>query len=127
MTRRRTSIIAFGILCLVLAMAALWYQSHQPRTFQLEVANRSTRVVEQVRLFGSGLEQDAVLLTLPPGATAILDTPLKARGALRFEVAQGGNRIDTYIVEDTRRLEHLSQRLTIHDDNRFLLDTVEAP
>lgn len=104
-----------------LALFALYLAAPRSRDFVLQVDNQSGLMVDYVRLFGEGLEQDALLLQLQPGQQGSLSTRIKPAGALRFEVSQGGNRIDTYVVEDTRVLDDLKQRLTIHPHNRFIL------
>lgn len=109
-------------LAVVIAAALMVaYQQQQPVEFELRVINRSELPVQQVRLFGEALEQDALLLNLDPGQQAKVTTLVGHRGALKFEVSQSGNRIDTFIVEDTRLLDNFRQTLVIHPHNRFIL------
>lgn len=109
------------VLLLVLVLGWLAQLVNQPREFSLSVINQSGVNVDQVRLFGTALEHDAVLLNLQSGQAVELETTILASGTLRVEISQGLNRIDSHIVEDTRILEALSQQLTIEPGNRFLL------
>lgn len=121
---RSVLFIAIGVLLLA---AILWVVNvnQQPRQFTLQVTNQSGLLVDQVRLFGTALENEAVLLNLPPQADVELQTAINTSGTLRVEITQGLNRIDSPIVEDTRLLTVLSQQLTIEPGNRFLLSVNE--
>ena len=116
------------VLVLILAGTAWVVQQRlQPRHFVLQVVNLSGNTVDRVRLFGTALQQDALLLQLPSGQSADIEAELGNSGTLRFEVTQGLNHIDTFIVDDVRKLEHFLQRLTIRDHNRFLLGDPDTP
>ena len=122
--REQLPIIVVGLI-LVFTLSWMYWHSSQPRRFTLEVANRSAKPVDQVRLFGTALNQDALLLKLDPEQSRLMTVSINKTGTLRVEISQDMNRIDTYIVEDTRILDDLSQRLTIEADNRFLLSDAE--
>lgn len=115
--------LAYAVSALLILMLLYWFQQRgtQPRQFHLLVINRSETMVEQVRLFGSALEQDVVLLNIAPQQPFQLEAPIMSQGTLKVEISQGLNRIDGPIVEDTRVLESFSQRLTIEPNNRFIL------
>lgn len=115
------AVVLLLVLVLVLVLGWLAQLVNQPREFSLSVINQSGVNVDQVRLFGTALEHDAVLLNLQSGQAVELETTILASGTLRVEISQGLNRIDSHIVEDTRILEALSQQLTIEPGNRFLL------
>lgn len=112
-----------AIVLIVLAAAVLW-RNFQPPQYRLAIANQSELTVDQVRLFGSGVTTEQVTQALEPGSQRVISVSLKAEGSLRFEVIQGGNRIDTYIEEDVADLSGDQQRLIIHPHNRFIINTV---
>lgn len=124
MKKKTSPVIALALLVvIVLLLSIVWMiqQTSAPRQFVLVVENQSSQMVDQVRLFGSALEADALLFKLDSEQSSKISVAIKKSGTLRFEVSQGYNRIDTYIVEDTLVLDDLSQRLVIHDNNRFLI------
>ena len=109
------------VLLMGLGILWLWKQNEAPQPFVFTVDNQSHQQVEQVRLFGSALDQDALLFNIDPASSAAITVNARKSGTLKFEVSQGLNRIDTFIVEDTRLLDDWSQRLVVEDNNRFLL------
>lgn len=117
----RPAWLVAALLAVIAAVVMVAWRQHQASEFVLQVVNQSALPVQQIRLFGEALNQDALLLNLDPGQQGTLTTEVRSSGALKFEVSQGGNRIDTYIVEDTRLLESFRQTLVIHPDNRFIL------
>ena len=109
-----------ALLALVLVAWLIW-RWQQPVYYQLQVVNNSPAPVDQVRLFGRGVVEEDALFSLLPGTTAMLTIELADSGDLRFEVAQGLNRIDTFIVRDIDQLTQRQQRLEINANNRFII------
>lgn len=110
--------IAFVVVLATLVLKELYPSA---REFNLVVENTSGQEVDQLRLFGEAMEHEVVLVKLPPGQQQRIVAIIRPSGNLRFEVSQGMNRIDHFIVEDTRVLDDLEQRLTIQPGNRIIL------
>lgn len=110
-------VVAVAIIAVLLLIAK--YPSS--REFVLVVENTSGRELDQLRLFGEAVDHPVVLVKLQPGQEQRVTVAILPSGNLRFEVSQGMNRIDSFIVEDTRILDDLEQRLTIYPENRIIL------
>jgi hypothetical protein len=109
-----------AIVLLLVAAFLLWRLQYVDE-YQLEIINGSQYPVDQVRLFGSAVVEQRLSTALAPGDSASILVQLHKTGAIRFEVSQQGNRIDTYIVQDVSTLEHHLQQLHVHPNNRFII------
>lgn len=119
---KKTLLLAAVLVFIAVAIAVLLkVNSQASREFTLLVENSSELDVDQLRLFGGAVEHEVVLLKLPPGQKQSLSVSILPSGTLKFEVSQGMNRIDSHIVEDTRILDDLEQRLSIQPGNRIML------
>lgn len=119
--RRRLLVAALVAVVVVLAAVVLYLA--RAGDFVLVVTNRSGTVVDRVRLSGSAMPHDAVLVKLPPAQRGELRVSLNREGDLRFEVSQGFNRADMAIADDVRKLDAHRQYLIIESGNRYLLQT----
>ncbi len=113
------------ILALVLGVAYSFWQSRQVVVYELEVINRSAATVDAVRLFGTGTQAEATLKQLKPGRSALISVLLKKQGGLRFEVSQGGNRIDSFINPSVKAIASFNQQLLINPGHRYLISDYE--
>ena len=109
------------LLLLLVGLAYNFWRSQQETIYELEVINQSGVTVDQVKLFGSGVQDGSTLKGLKPGRSAIISVMLKTEGGLKFEVQQGRNRIDTFIDKDINAIASFEQQLVIHPNNRFLI------
>ena len=109
------------LVALLLGLAYNVWQSRQVAVYQLEVINRSAEAVDYIRLFGTGAQAEARLKLLNPGRSALISVLLNKQGGLRYEVSQGGNRIDTFINKNIKAMTSLQQQLIIHPGHRYII------
>ncbi len=113
--------VCLAILVLMIGLAYYLWQSRQVAVYQLEVINQSADTVDYVKLFGKGAQSESTLNALLPGQAGIISVILKKAGGLKFEVAQGGNRIDSIIVKDIHTINAFQQQLVVHPNNRYII------
>jgi hypothetical protein len=118
---KRNALWLLLFIGLTLLAWAAW-QQQQPKAFHLYVVNNSDKLVDQVRLFGSGVLAEAAITNLLAGQSATMAVTLGNAGGLNFEVSQGFNRIDTFIKQDVSSLQQFQQQLIIHNNNRYILN-----
>tara|TARA_B110000014_G_C19837619_1_gene434283 strand:+ start:314 stop:706 length:393 start_codon:yes stop_codon:yes gene_type:complete len=110
-----------ALLALMLGLAYNVWQSRQVEVYALEVINRSGADVDQVRLFGTGVQAESTLNDLKRGDVAIISVMLKKEGGLKFEVEQGGSRIDTFVDKSIKAITSFEQQLVIHPNHRYII------
>lgn len=90
-------------------------------SYELLIINNSQEPIEEVRLWGRGVEQVDSIHQIKPGEQAYLTVGLSGRGELRFLVYQGVSRIDALIISDVADLKVDKQSLTVEDSHHFIL------
>ena len=119
---KKIGVAVFGlVVLLILAYGYQLWQSRQVVVYELEVINQSLETVDYVKLFGTGVQDESLLKKLKPGKSGLVSVILAEQGSLKFEVAQGGNRIDTFINQRIDKIESFRQQLLIKPGRRYLV------
>ncbi len=119
MTLPKLPIVIIILSILLLVLAFIFMQPAQQ--FQLTVINESDSQVSYVRLIGTATESERIISDIDPGNASAMYASLTEQGELRFEVSQGGNRIDSIISDNVKNLERYHYQLTIYNDNRYII------
>ena len=117
---KKTPLLLIIVIVCAIAAVLIWREL-PPKTYQLLVINHSQLPVDYVRVFGTAVTAEQTIINLPAGQSDSVAVTVSPQGNLRFEVAQGMNRIDTYLSRDVSGLHQYQQRLTINAGNHFIL------
>lgn len=121
---KRIAQLVLLLMLLLAAVALLWWWLFDAQ-YQLDISNESSERAS-VRVFGSGVLEPRVIFDIKAGEVATILVDLKPQGELRFEVAQGGSKIDTFIARDIDQLERSQHWLTIEANHHFTISGAEG-